>query len=249
MRSVDRHQPVETATRSDPSRLEWAARGTLTVRRERFPAGLGIEIVYVSDLHLAGNWTRRIVDETVQAIAREHPDLVLLGGDLIDRKSAMPLLDSLLMRLRSLGAVLLAIPGNHDQFVGEALVRAAVLRQDGHWLPDRSFNLPGLTIACPASMESSDAPDDSFQVICSHHPSVAESAVSDGFDLVLAGHLHGCQGVFWKRSGKLYPGAWFYRWNGPKFVMGKTTMLVSNGVNDTIPLRWNCPREIIVCSL
>jgi predicted MPP superfamily phosphohydrolase len=52
--------------------------------------------------------------------------------------------------------------------------------------------------------------------------------------------------VFFERGGRLYPGAFLYRWNGLRFHENGSTLVVSRGVRDTLPLRWNCPREVIL---
>jgi len=57
------------------------------------------------------------------------------------------------------------------------------------------------------------------------------------------------QCVLATRRGRLYPGAWFARWTGLRFSAGDSTMLVSRGAADTLPLRWNCPREVIACEI
>jgi hypothetical protein len=47
----------------------------------------------------------------------------------------------------------------------------------------------------------------------------------------------------------MYPGALISPWNGDVFQNGPSTMLVSRGANDTIPVRWRCPREVLVCEI
>jgi predicted MPP superfamily phosphohydrolase len=66
---------------------------------------------------------------------------------------------------------------------------------------------------------------------------------------VLAGHLHGGQCVLATRRGRLYPAAWIYRWHGLRFEEAGAVMLVSRGVGDTLPVRFNCPREVILCEI
>jgi hypothetical protein len=51
------------------------------------------------------------------------------------------------------------------------------------------------------------------------------------------------------RRGRLYPAAWFYRWHGLRFAEGGAVLLVSRGAGDTLPVRFNCPREVILCAL
>jgi predicted MPP superfamily phosphohydrolase len=55
--------------------------------------------------------------------------------------------------------------------------------------------------------------------------------------------------VWWQRGQRLYPGAWFSRWTGLRFELGATTLLVSRGVADTLPVRFRCPREVLLCEL
>jgi predicted MPP superfamily phosphohydrolase len=86
--------------------------------------------------------------------------------------------------------------------------------------------------------------------LVAHHPAhAAASAVEFGDDIAFAGHLHGGQCVWWQRGQRLYPGAWFSRWTGLRFELGATTLLVSRGVADTLPVRFRCPREVLLCEL
>jgi predicted MPP superfamily phosphohydrolase len=87
------------------------------------------------------------------------------------------------------------------------------------------------------------------RILCAHDPAVFPHAVRAGYRLVLAGHLHGSQCVLAERDDMLYPGAWFFRWNGLRFSEGACRMWVSRGMADTLPMRWNCPREILLCQL
>ena len=66
---------------------------------------------------------------------------------------------------------------------------------------------------------------------------------------MLAGHLHGGQCVLATRRGRLYPAAWIYRWHGLRFAEWGAVLLVSRGAGDTLPVRFNCPREVILCMI
>jgi predicted MPP superfamily phosphohydrolase len=78
---------------------------------------------------------------------------------------------------------------------------------------------------------------------------VTPAARATGFDVVLAGHLHGGQLVLFESGGRLYPYAWIDRWNGLRFDLPGTTLVVSRGVADALPLRVRCPREVVLCEL
>ena len=124
-------------------------------------------------------------------------------------------------------------------------VRSAVLAGGGRWLNDA----PWLLSSDCAIYGSSDQPGQAsrYHLLCTHHPGIA----ADGrpFDLTLSGHLHGGQIVFYQRRGRLYPGAFLYRWNGLRFDKDSKTLLISRGVQDTLPIRWNCPREVLIVDI
>lgn len=208
--------------------LEVAARGRLKLRREPLPRAGG-PLLYLSDLHLTA-WHGHVVDQVLELASRVAPKLVLLGGDLVDLPSGLAPLSRLVQGLR---APVRAVPGNHDPLVGLDAIERAL---GTPWL--ERCRLGELTVDGVLH----DPPGD---VLCAHHPTVFPRAVRSGYRLVLAGHLHGSQFVLAERRGLLYPGAWFYRWNGDRFEQGGSTLLVSRGVNDTLPLRWNCPRDVI----
>lgn len=80
------------------------------------PEFAGYRIVFLSDLHV-GRTHQAYLRRTVEAVAQLKPDLVLLGGDLIDyHPRSLPLLAELLPLLGQVGASdgVLAIFGNHD---------------------------------------------------------------------------------------------------------------------------------------
>ena len=99
--------------------------------------------------------------------------------------------------------------------------------------------------ACLGPLE----PGADFRILCAHNPSIWRAARESGYDLVLAGHLHGCQGVLFEAGGRLYPGALFYPHNHIRQAWNGSRLLVSMGCSDLIPIRWGCPREIVVCIL
>ncbi len=225
--------------------LEIAARGRLTVRRQHFTASSSATLLYASDLHLSG-YTRHIIEQVAQVVETAKPDVVLLGGDMADSPRGFPELTSLIHFLRRICPIW-AVSGNHERYVGVDRVRDCVEAAGARWLDNTTFFLtPTIRIAGAAC---SAAASGIFSILCAHEPDVFPQAIQNGYHLVLAGHLHGSQVVLGSHRGKLYPGALFFEWNGNAFTQNTTTMLVSRGVNDTLPIRWNCPREVILCSI
>jgi predicted MPP superfamily phosphohydrolase len=137
-----------------------------------------------------------------------------------------------------------AVPGNHDERPGLPAVRAAVEAGGGHWLADRPIEGP---LRIDGRIEPGRAAGP--RLLCAHYPGDFPAAAAAGYALVLAGHLHGGQCVLATYRGRLYPAAWAYRWHGLRFAERGAVLLVSRGAGDTLPVRFNCPREVILCRI
>ena len=231
--------------------FEFGCRAPLHVRRERVRCrvanGAPWRLLFASDLHLLRS--RRHLVRTLAAIAAsERIDAVLLGGDLVDRTNALPVLVEAVAALAT-SAPVVAVPGNHDARCGLAGVAAAVEAGGGRWLPDGDVVLRAAQRS-DLHLHATAAPcaDGALHVLVGHHPDAA-AAQAHGHDVAFAGHLHGGQCVWWQRGTRLFPGAWFSPWTGLRFELGASTLLVSRGVADTLPVRFRCPREVLLCEL
>ncbi len=223
---------------------EFGLRRALLLRRERVDLGLGLRLLYASDLHLRPSQAHHIAEELLLAARAVRPDAILLGGDLVDVADALPKLASLVGSLGNL-APAGAVSGNHDLLVGRERVRQTVLSAGGQWLEDLPMKVGGLQI-----LGSSDqVPDSGPWLFCAHYPTSFPSARRAGARLVLAGHLHGWQIVLGQWREYLLPGALLSRWNGLRFEREGSTLIVSRGMTDFFPLRWNCPREVVALYL
>lgn len=225
--------------------VEFGARRPLLVRRENVAhIGVGKRVMFASDLHLKKLGPPHILDGLVEIATRESPDLILLGGDLVDWRSGVEALHTLVQRLSRVGPVG-AVAGNHDRWIGVSRVRSAALAGGGCWLEDEPWFLTPECAVYGSSQQVIQAAK--HHLLCTHHPSATSAR---HFDLTFSGHLHGGQFVFYQRHGRLYPGAFLYRWNGLRFDdHDGRTLLISRGVQDTLPLRWNCPREVLVADI
>jgi len=123
------------------NKIEVGARRPLLVRRENVEhIGASKRLLFASDLHLRKDGPRHIVDGLLEIASRECPDLILLGGDLVDGTSGLEALQSLAQKLSHV-AVLCAVAGNHDRWIGTDKVRAAVMAGGGRWLEDAPWFL------------------------------------------------------------------------------------------------------------
>ena len=146
----------------------------------------------------------------------------------------------------SLGVV--AFPGKHDRWLGGSELAKGIRQVGGFWLPDQPIFLrDGLELASVESAALFPKGDSSI-LWCIHDPKEIDRLPS-GPGTALAGHLHGCQVVFGEGNRGWFPGCWFYRWNGPRFHHRGKEIFVSRGLADTLPFRWNCPREVLVIEI
>jgi predicted MPP superfamily phosphohydrolase len=206
-------------------------------------------IAYVSDIHLRRGRSPLLANQIIDAVQRARPAITLLGGDLVDQASELDGLGELLTRLLELAPVL-AVPGNHDLAVGEERVRQTVIATGATWIAERTVLVRhGARVIAISGPGAEPAPAADARVLCAHHPRIWKVARNAGFDLVLAGHLHGCQGVLFEAGGRLFPGAVFYPDNHLRQAHAGSRLVVSRGCSDLIPVRWGCPREILLCSL
>ena len=213
------------------------------------PDGDGCRIAYVSDIHLRRGRSALLSDQVLDALDRAEPDIVLLGGDLIDHASELGALRRL---LRCIGSVAptFAVAGNHDVSVGLEATREAVEDAGSTWIQGRTVvvNHKARTISL-SGIGGEPRSSCDISVLCTHNPRVWKRVRKQGFDLVLAGHLHGCQAVWFETAGRLFPGAFFYPHNYIRQKHGNSHLVVSMGCADLIPIRWGCPREIVLCIL
>jgi len=227
-----------------PARLELGLTNSLLVRREDLNMGLGARLLYISDIHLRPRNQSRLLSELWEAYRQSSPDIVLLGGDHVDHPACLKPLTELLAQFGR-HSLIGAVHGNHDVLQGRERVKKAMIQAGVRWLPDAPMNWRGLQLLGSVEQYVAGRP----AVLCSHYPTDFPGAIKAGVDAVFAGHLHGWQIVVGQRGEYLYPGAWLSRWNGLRFERERSVMLVSRGVTDLFPLRWNCPREVILATL
>ena len=228
--------------------LEIGLRRALHVREERLSTRHdAYRLLYVSDIHLRNGRSDRLCRQVLDSVTRCNPDVVLLGGDLVDRRSELSKLSELVGKLHEVAPVL-AIGGNHDRQIGIDRVRDAVVHGGGQWIHDGSARVThrGRVIAI-SGPETAAHVDGHVRVLCAHDPRIWKTSRHAGYDLVLAGHLHGCQLVACEYRDRLFPGALFYPYCFLSDRRGSTRLVVSRGVSDLVPIRWKCPREVVLC--
>ncbi len=228
--------------------LEIGLSRALHVREERLSTRRdACRLLYISDIHLRNGRSDTLCRQVLESATSGRPDAVLLGGDLVDRSSELGKLRDLVAELGDIAPVL-AIGGNHDHQIGMADVREAVVHGGGRWIHDGTARVThGERMIAISGPETTQPGEGHVRVLCAHNPRIWKTSRHCGYDLVLAGHLHGCQFVACEYRDRLFPGAIFYPYCFLSHHRGATRLVVSRGVSDLVPIRWKCPREVVLC--
>jgi predicted MPP superfamily phosphohydrolase len=232
------------------------------VEVEGLPAELdGIRVAHLSDFHLGGAGRgRKAVEEAVAWVAARRPELVCVTGDLVSRRSGMPLAGKLLGELGGCHVVL----GNHDldrtrdpfsqRIDVDALARleGVTLLVDGAAdveLRGARVQLVGVDprthadrAARPWELADEQA---ALRILLCHFPEIVRSLPAGAFDLVLSGHFHAGQIVVPYPGGRLRLAHLRARDVEGLYRHGGTVLHVSPGLGTTfVPFRFFARPEV-----
>lgn len=218
----------------------------------------GLIVAHLTDFH-AGYASIDIVhEEVVRQVQAVCPDLILLTGDYVDRRTDIA--DSPLRIERTLASMKaplgkFAVLGNHDHYRGIVTSTRLLEKADVHPLLNESLRLDnGLWLAgiddyragTPHISQALDAlPSDQTSLVMTHNPVLFRHLESRKI-VVFSGHTHGAQVavpfpspklVCWVKLGSPYVAGWYQR--------GESRLYVSRGIGVTRrPYRYHCPAEV-----
>jgi predicted MPP superfamily phosphohydrolase len=195
-----------------------------------------LKIVFAADFHLGEQTESDFMERFVALANDQDPDLVLIGGDVLEgdrRDEALDHFEAQFRRLKSKYGVF-AVPGNHegyggnrDEFFGRAnikLLRDAVERIDGaFYVAGRNDGRARGRKAIEALLR--DTPDDLPLILLDHRPTDLENVSHTRVDVQLSGHTHHGQ-LFPINfiTNKQYELSWGY------LKKGQTHFFVTSGV-------------------
>lgn len=204
----------------------------LTIRTSK-PLKKPLIIVLASDLHIGYHNRRAELARWIDLFNAEQPDLVLIGGDIIDR-SMRPLLEgNYAEEFQRLEAPILSVLGNHEYISGvggaEAFFAAAGIRL----LKDESLDTLGIRIIGRNDRSNrrrarlSGLTDTSgvFTILLDHQPYSLQEAEEAGIDFQFSGHTH---------RGQVWPISWItdmmYEKSWGHHQRGRTQYYISSGL-------------------
>jgi len=227
----------------------------------------GFKIVLIADLHshLFGSDQEKLIER----ILEQKPDLVVLAGDIVDKRdNEMTNVEALLSGITGMFQIY-SIPGNHDYNTAKqfdkllALYhkygvifldgRTSIIEREDQLIAFSSPELKHFTPGDIYSIDESPTPvyKNEFNILM-HHYGNEFDIISDEYDLVLSGHVHG--GLI-RLFGKGLINASVKKSFFPKYSKGLYrkesggVMVLSAGLGDAILPRFNNPREIVAITL
>lgn len=218
-----------------------AAEGYFNTQRlelTRLDLGIGGRAVFIVDMHLHS--FEKIHEKLLEIIVNEEPDVIMLGGDLIDEYTTdIKLLATFLSKLDS--KLKVAVLGNHEYWSGNAFNVISLLRKNGFIvLKDSSLPTPfgriyGIDWKDNRVYNSLDAEG----IVLTHDPNAA-SGIS-GKCLVLSGHTHGGVVI---GGISLYSNSNYTR--GAYKLQNGGILYVSRGLGQIFPIRLTSPLELLI---
>lgn len=211
-------------------------------------------IVQLSDLHIGAVIGRRRIASVVRQVSALSPDLVVITGDLFNRRSCRECRDLHLVEkeLSTLSCPVVCVTGNHD-LSGSDPNFASFLLRSGIVLLDETEETVGPVrvvgrAGCREEMKNRRSlpdlsGDQRFTVVLDHNPKGMEEAAFAGADLALFGHTH---------AGQFFPCTLMTRWYYGKAANHgvskdrNTTCIVSSGTGCfQCPVRVGTNAEIV----
>jgi hypothetical protein len=217
----------------------------------------GYTIAFLSDIHAGPYLGADVLVPLFRRVSKEKPDLVILGGDLVnyDADEASEVAHA----LRHLHAKdgILSVPGNHDHYTGDIQrVLRKIEREGVHNLVNDAtsivrrgerLSLLGVDDGGAGAFDLARAYERSHdtknRILISHTPDALPLASRLPIDLMLSGHTHGGQ----LRAPRVRPISTHThgRYIDGFYQHGKTLAFVGRGVGVVcVPFRAFCPPHI-----
>ena len=227
------------------------------------PPGLAdYKIVQLSDIHIGPSIDLDDFDEILRLALLEHPNRVVITGDLIDKIQWLPeVCDRLKVFAKQIPDGVDYILGNHEfhhdvnKIVDDIKTKTPlnVLINDNIQIMGgkQPVYIAGVSYDNERRKENREAmidkalsgiPNNAFVILLAHHPEFFDEAIERNVPLTLSGHTHGGQiilfGMPWVPIGTPYVKG--------RYTEKNSVCYVNNGSGHWFPIRINCPREITV---
>lgn len=206
-----------------------------------------LKLMHLSDFHIWFSST--LLEKVTEVIWDRKPDLLILTGDYYDFPTGAKLFSKFLKNISSKYTVLF-IKGNHDKLYGNKVSRLIENIPNCYCLDHTTFSFikgqKQYNFSSWTTKKSILNLKTGKNIVLIHNPEKIIENELNGIDLILAGHLHGGQFIFFNtKRGDHFPASLYYKYCIDRVKIKDSVLIVSKGLGDTLPFRINCPKEII----
>ncbi|MDW8084223.1 MAG: metallophosphoesterase [Candidatus Caldarchaeum sp.] len=200
-------------------------------------AGLGVKLVFLPDLHI--HHRERRVDDVLRILEAEDPDIVVLGGDLVDEYTRDDhYVKEVITEIQANEKYF--VMGNHEYWSGKDSMVRKILNQTGYREIRGALESP--KIGKIYGFDWNDErryPESSVEgLVVAHDPNAFDFV--RGRCLMLAGHTHGGLVV---GGVTIYSNSTYVR---GYYRSGEKSLYVSRGLGHIIPLRPFSSLEFVI---
>lgn len=241
-----------------------------TISTEKKLRSQGYKIALITDLHFGTTMDKEKLREHCAEISKEKPDIVLLGGDIVDDRTSKSEMEEAFETLSAVSNELgiYYVYGNHDRafytsspaFTAEEL-RDTITGQGITILEDntaavgddiiltgrqdRGYSAGGGRKSTEELLRGADK--SKFLLLLDHQPSELKENAQAGVDLQLSGHTHG--GQIWP-VGLIIDLLGFGELNYGYEQIGSGQFIVSSGIAGWgYPIRTGAQSEYVIVNL
>jgi uncharacterized protein len=207
-----------------------------------------IKLLHLSDIHV---WfSNHKLSQIKAQIISNKPNLVVMTGDYFDFPYGAKLFKIFLAEIAQLQPVVF-IRGNHEFVYGKKIADSLLDVRNCFCVENEIYTLAlkseySINIAALKLAKEMQLRENQLNIGLLHNPEMLNQYDIKNVNLIFAGHLHGGQFIFGQtKSGCHFPASLLYKNCFDRKQIKNTTVLISKGLGDTFPLRYNCPREII----
>lgn len=200
-------------------KTEYSINTEKTIREE------GYKVAFISDLHFGTTMDTKDLEKYCQRIQEDEPDIVILGGDIVDERTTLEDMQAAFKVLSQIDSTygVFYVYGNHDKsnyssnpnFTEEQLSNTIknskiIILEDNTFRinedititgrQDRSSAIDGIRKSLDDLVKEGNLNKDNYNILVDHQPNELNEISNSGYDILLSGHTH---------AGQMWPGGLF----------------------------------------
>lgn len=220
---------------------------------KKFPSEFyGLKIVHISDIHYGKHFNKEKLEKVANKINEINPDIVVLTGDLLDKKlndEQINELKELLLKFNSrLGKYI--ISGNHDikhDYFDYIIKDSGFINIDDSYTIIYGKNSNIMISGISSNIESNKTIDEKlsesinysnnnkidYKILLIHEPDYIDDIKNINYDLILSGHSHNGQ-VRFPIIGAIYKPVGAKKYYKNHYIINNSELFISSGLGTSV---------------